>query len=416
MVKKSLFFIVICLICLINAQGYSDLPSAKGENHEEVVGPQLRLNTYFLDFGIVEPGMEVSRKVEVTNAGQGVLNWKVLHGKKGEKLPYYLSLYNGEIVGSGHYQVPSMHREVIELNGLWMERKGWPVMPAQGVLKYHFYGTGITVHYWRHPEGGVFSFLCDQYWLGEVDTRGEKQERTWVHCVEHLPLGRHTLTLKWEGGSPMFVGFEVTGREVQWGAKQQVKFLPDSGVTTREVDYVTIVLSPQHLSPGIYGYVVSFQSNGGNENVYLTWEVKSEGQLKFIDVFRYVSPREVYLFTTNPQEDERIIRKGNYRKEGVAFRLFPPGTPGTVEFYRWYHPGRDSYFYTHNKREVEKMESGYVLEGAVGNVATTRLKNTRELYRWHNPKTRFFFYTPVIKDPALPRGYQFDGIAGYIPN
>lgn len=377
--------------------------------------PQLKLSTDILDFGLLEPNMEVSRRVEVTNRGAGVLSWKVVHGRKTEKLPYFISLVNAEGRGMGYYQLPAVHRESIEITGVWKERQGWPVIPTRGVIRYNFYGTGVSVHYWKFPEGGKFSFYCDQYWLGEVETQGGKLERARVDCVAHLPFGRHTLTVMVDRGETILDGFEVIGRDVQWASKQQVKFLPDGGVTTKEIDYVTITVNPHNSPTGLYGYVIDFLSNGGEESVYLSWEVKNEGSLKVVDVFRYVSPRGNNLFTTDPQADEWIIRRGQYKKEGIAFRLFHPGTPSTVEFYRWYNPLRDSYFYSANKADVEKIERGYLLEGPVGNIATTKLRNTRELYRWYNPKAGFYFYTPLVKDPSLPKGYRFDGIVGYVP-
>lgn len=391
----------------------SEMAQTKAQEDTPSV-PQLKLNTHVLDFGVLEPGMSESRRLEITNAGQETLNWKITSGRKTDRLPFYINLMNAEVKGTGHYAIPSAHKESIELTGMWSERNGWPVLPTQGVIRYSFYGTGVIVHYWRMPEGGRFSFLCDQYWLGEVDTQAEKQERTWVHCVEHLPLGRHTLTLVGEKGNTILAGFEVTGKDVQWAPKQ-VKFIPDNGVTTREVDYVTVTVDPQNSPSGLYGHVISIRSNGGNAEVYLSWEVKNEGSLKLVDVFRYVSPHEAHFFTTSPQEDEKIIRRGDYRKEGICFRLFSHNTPGTVEFYRWYNPAKGIFFYSFNKQEIEKIDRGYVLEKPIGNIATTRLRNTRELYRWHNAKTGQYFYTPLVNDPALPRGYKFDGIAGYIP-
>ncbi len=410
MVKRLWIFLVFLIFLCLGI--FLDDVAA---DEEAVVGPQLKINAPVMDFGVLEPGMVVTRRLEVTNVGQGTLEWKVAPGKKSDKLPFYLNLFNADTKGTGRYEVPPAYREAVELTGRWVERNGWPVLPTQGVIRYHFYGTGIMVHYWRGPDGGRFSFHCDQYWLGEVDTQAEKQERTWVDCVEHLPLGKHTLTLVGEKGASILAGFEVTGGDIQWASNKQVRFLPDNGVTTKEIDYVTVTVDPQNSPSGLYGYVISFRSNGGNQDVHLSWEVKNEGSLKVVDVLRYVSPRGDYLFTTNPLEDERIIRRGNYKKEGIAFRLFHPGTPGTVEFYRWYHPAGDLFFYSYNKHEVEKLNRGFLLEGAVGNIATTRLRNTRELYRWVHPRTGQYFYTPLIKDPALPKGYRFDGIAGYIP-
>jgi len=62
-----------------------------------------------------------------------------------------------------------------------------------------------------------------------------------------------------------------------------------------------------------------------------------------------------------------------------------------------------------------KSLKGYVFEGSIGNIGTSRLTNTRELYRWHNPKRRSHFYTTDQKGEGIAgKGYNFDGIAGYV--
>jgi hypothetical protein len=58
---------------------------------------------------------------------------------------------------------------------------------------------------------------------------------------------------------------------------------------------------------------------------------------------------------------------------------------------------------------------GYILEGTIGNIATSRLTFTRELYRWYHPSKRHYFYTVDSNGEGIQkRGYQFDGIAGYV--
>jgi len=58
---------------------------------------------------------------------------------------------------------------------------------------------------------------------------------------------------------------------------------------------------------------------------------------------------------------------------------------------------------------------GYILEGAIGNIATSRLTHTRELYRWYNPSSKHYFYTVDPKGEGIQKkGYQYDGIAGYV--
>jgi len=102
-------------------------------------------------------------------------------------------------------------------------------------------------------------------------------------------------------------------------------------------------------------------------------------------------------------------------KEGIAFRLFKPDTPGTACFYRWYNPQKQSHFYHYNSVGGGKDLRGYIYEGAIGNIATSRLTNTRELYRWYNLKTGHYFYSTDIQGGKISKKiYRFDGIAGYV--
>ena len=58
---------------------------------------------------------------------------------------------------------------------------------------------------------------------------------------------------------------------------------------------------------------------------------------------------------------------------------------------------------------------GYILEGTLGNIATSKLTNTRELYRWYNAKTGHYFYSTELQGEKInKKAYRFDGIAGYV--
>ena len=49
---------------------------------------------------------------------------------------------------------------------------------------------------------------------------------------------------------------------------------------------------------------------------------------KSVDIYRYYNGTD-YLFTANPQSETKRLIQNNYVKEGIAFRLFNPDTPGT---------------------------------------------------------------------------------------
>ncbi len=143
-------------------------------------------------------------------------------------------------------------------------------------------------------------------------------------------------------------------------------------------------------------------------------EVIPDSAPRAIDIFRYSKGLD-YLFTANPQaETKRLIEYG-YIKDGIAFRLFVPETPGTTGFYRWYNPQKKDHFYHHDNAGGGKNLQGYIFEGSFGNIATSKLTNTRELYRWYNPETGHYFYTTDSKGENVRKnGYRFDGIAGYV--
>jgi len=119
------------------------------------------------------------------------------------------------------------------------------------------------------------------------------------------------------------------------------------------------------------------------------------------------------LFTPGPGEE--ILLPGDYEYRGVAFQLFRKGTPGTTEFYRWFHPEKGSHFYSHRKEREGVNLEGYVFQGAIGNIATSRLSGTRELYRWVDPGKGVYFYSTDLKEErTIGKEYRYDGIAGYV--
>ncbi len=92
-----------------------------------------------------------------------------------------------------------------------------------------------------------------------------------------------------------------------------------------------------------------------------------------------------------------------------------PETPGTTAFYRWYNPQKNDHFYHYDYAGGGKNLQGYIFEGTLGNIATSKLTNTRELYRWYNPASGRYFYTTDPKAGNVRKnGYRFDGIAGYV--
>ena len=86
-----------------------------------------------------------------------------------------------------------------------------------------------------------------------------------------------------------------------------------------------------------------FTTNGGEAIVEVFAEVLPENISKVVDIYRYYNGSD-YLFTADPQSETQRLFQNKYVKEGIAFRLFKPDTPGTTSFYRWYNPQKKKSF------------------------------------------------------------------------
>jgi hypothetical protein len=169
------------------------------------------------------------------------------------------------------------------------------------------------------------------------------------------------------------------------------------------------------MGPGIYGEKIIFDSNFGSKEVEVFLEIlPPEARPHLLDVHLYVNGND-YLYTTKPEQEAERLKARGYRSLGTVFRLFPPGTSGTTEFYRWYNPSRGDHYYSANPAGGGISLSGYIFEGPIGNIATSRLSGTRELYRWYNQKTKTHYYsTNKSEELLVKKGYYLDGIAGFV--
>ena len=415
--SRVFFFLTIGLLFLYCSPVLAQAPVINGEKAEPpFVESPLHIDAARLDFGIVPTGQKISKRIEITNTGKDVLKWHATvareNGDSGRGR--YIGLVNDEARNTGVYKIPPVYRDVLELSGSWLEQNGHPVLTTRCVLKYQFQGAGLRIYFWKEPDIGKYSVYINQNFIMEIDSQAEKKERAEILLADNLPMGQHTLTLVGKEGKAVLEGFEIYGRTGIKGPSGWISLLPKSGITTREIDYVTVVMNTQRMNPGIYGAVISFSSNGGDADIPVSVEIINDNIPKAIDVYRYASGND-YFFSANPILDDSTITTGRYVKEGIAFRLFPPGTPGTVEFYRWYRPAKKNHFYSHNRNEAGKNEREYIFEGSIGNIATTRLRHTRELYRWYNQRTGCFFYSMDLRgDNIQSKGYRYDGIAGYV--
>ena len=389
---------------------------------ELAAASRLDVEPMRIDLGTVRPGESISRRVHVTNRGREILKWRAgLAGSKGIAVTQanpqdrYVSFLHEAAGGAGVYPVAAQIREGLELSGQWAEERGYPATQGeQSSLRYRFTGTGIALLIKKAPEGGTLSVFFDEQFVTLIKGGAEKREDEEILIVENQLETPHLLTVIGGGGRVALEGIRVLGKPVLKGPRGWISVTPDSGMTTRETDYVNIALNTRQLLPGIYGEYVFFTSNGGGTRVEVFLEVAAEPDPRLLPVYSYNIGSD-YLFTTNPQAEASRLQVKGYRNLGIAFRLFSSGTPGTTDFFRWFNPVKGDHFYSSDPVGGGKPLQGYLFEGSIGNIATSRLTGTRELFRWYNPKTGCHFYTTNKGDEGLAKkGYRFEGITGYV--
>ncbi|MCK9391274.1 MAG: hypothetical protein M0Q01_06870 [Syntrophales bacterium] len=383
--------------------------------------PVLSVSPRRLDFGILGPGQKIIKKIEITNKGRQALKWKVNQKSKDRQMDdidalsgRYVSFMQPETQGTGQYQPGSSGKNTAEFTGHWSEADGYPEAQQNSVLKYRFSGSGIILYFWKSPIARTISLYFDNRMITQIDAYSEQTVTAEYRLNEPVGAGFHTLTMVNNLGRVVVEGIRIIGKEISRGNGKWIRIYPEIGVTTREIDYLHVSVDTARLLPGTYGYVLNVESNGGEAAIELYAEVSLEAGLKILDVYRYSFGNDV-LLSTNPQGEAKASYFRDYRKQGIAFSLFSPGTPGTTEFYRWYNPHRQLHFYSYELNGGGKLSREYIFEGTIGNIATSRLPNTRELYRWQHPSTgQYFFSTDPRGEGAQKRGYKYNGIAGFV--
>jgi hypothetical protein len=241
-----------------------------------------------------------------------------------------------------------------------------------------------------------------------------KEKKGELLIAKDIAYGPHELTIISKNNRLGFEGMKILGEIMSYFPEGSIKIMPNSGAITRQTNYLNVSLNTAQLPPGYYLNNIIFDTNGGEAIVEVFAEVVADSVAKSVDIFRYYNGKD-YLYTANPQSEVTRLIQNNYVKEGIAFRLFNPDTPGTTAFNRWYNPQSKGHFYHYDPAGGKKDLRGYIFEGSIGNIATSRLTNTRELYRWYNPKTGNYFYSTDMDGGKInKKTYRFDGIAGYV--
>ena len=387
----------------------------------EMEDVSISVNPSRLDFGAIKPGDSVTRRMRLTNKSQGMVKWKakrdVTTGTAPGIYPHrYISFLNDDAAGKGIYDIPPRLEKTLQLWGTWKEYQGYPALSGKCILKMEFWGSAVSLFVNKRNSTGQFSIYIDNTLIKSYELRDSVEDNASyeIPVSEGFFEANHILTLVLNGSGAAIEGVQIKRQDVLEGNRNWLTIFPESGFTLKETDYINVTLNPvQSTNPGVYSNLVHITSNNGNIDVPVSYEIVQDIPVKNIDIYRYYKAPYYLYISDLPSEELRLTSKG-FIKQGLAFSLFQPGTLGTVPFHRWYNPKIINQFYSYDIRKGNSL-LGYIYEGAVGNIATTRLKGTRELYRWFNPKTRQHFFTLDPKGEGMSRkGYIFDGIAGYI--
>ncbi|MCX5849991.1 MAG: hypothetical protein NTW65_11165 [Deltaproteobacteria bacterium] len=386
--------------------------------------PLINLNPVRLDMGSIPPEKTVSKKIMVTNSGKEMLTWSVAVQKHEEKdttantrKGRYISFVNEEARGSGAYtSIPEHLKETMELAGKWKEINGYPSgAEEENFIKINFSGTGIILCLLTYPDEVDLSVNLDGNLIDDSKLfNGMKDKKGEILIAEGLTDGPHVLAIISKDNLLAFEGAKILGKNITYFPAGTITIMPNSGATTSQTNYIKVTLNSGQMTPGYYADNIVFYTNGGEGIVEIFAEIIPDNTSKIVDIYRYYNGTD-YLFTANPQAETKRLVQNSYAKEGIAFRLFRPDTPGTTSFYRWYNPQKRAHFYHYNITGGGKDLQGYIFEGSIGNIATSRLTNTRELYRWYNSKTDHHFYSTDPQGGKInKKRYQFEGIAGYV--
>lgn len=384
--------------------------------------PALHLNPQRVDMGLITSGKTLSRRINLTNKGKEMLVWSVVRPKArgaakqtGFRNARYVSFLSDEPSRNKDYLIPAHLKGTLEVLGTWADQDGYPKSKgAVSSMKFQFYGTGIRLYMQTHSTEGHIAFYMDDQRLSIQDWYAGDEASQELILAEGLALGNHMLTIVCREGSLEIEGVKISGVDVQRAPTAWMNVFPISGTTTTETDYINVRIDTSGMDPGYYADEILFKSNGDDKIAEVFVEIISDASSKIIDVFLYSKDLD-FVFTSNPSAESKRFVQNGYVKEGIAFRLFAPQTPGTTSFYRWFNPDIGDHFYSYERDGGGKKLDGYVFEGSIGNIATSRMTNTRELYRWVHPSTgRHYYSTNPKGGTSLRRGYRFDGIAGYV--
>jgi len=374
-------------------------------------GPVLAVDPLGIDFGTVDNDRTLSGQFRIRNTGPGMLRWKIRSPGRMRDAGRFVSLVNNESRGKGEYAVPQKLLDTVVLQGAWSERDGYPLSPGGGgTLTYSFAGSGAVIYYGTDYNYGGFSVFLDGKPAGEADAYSPVRGRAEIRVQAGAGEAPHVLQIAAKGRPVDIEGIKIIAKEYIHAPSGWIRIFPDSGTTSSETDYINIQAHSERLQPGSYVDNILIDSNGGEALLDICVNVMRGRGSREIAVYRYERGPD-RLFTADPEREDPA-RISLYRRQGMAFRLFREDVHGTKPLYRWYNAARGDHFYS---SESGKAPPGYVLEGSIGNIGTSRLPGTRELYHWRHGSTGRYYFTTEGKRPDLiKKGYRYLGIVGYV--
>jgi hypothetical protein len=373
--------------------------------------PVLLVDTHGLDFGDVESGRTVNRTIHIRNPGRGVLSWKIVPPPPLAGLGRYVSLFSQDARDNGPYALPQHLRDTVLLQGEWTAVEGNPLGRPGGSIQINFTGSGIIVYGVKDSDPGILETTLDDGLPEEVPCISGFLESTDIVTLGGLEEGPHKLVISRKDGVLFLEGFKVMGSGAMGIPSHWLRIFPDDGTTTGETDFINVTINTAGLTPGVYAGQLDIISNSGRAEVDISANVTVSSVPQIIRVFSFSRGRDV-LYSCNPAA-ESPRKMAGYANRSFAFSLFREDTPGTRPLYRWYSQANANHYYT-TSRDGDRFTHGYVLEGPIGNIATTRLPATRELYHWYSESAGMHTYTTSPGENLGRAKFEYQGIVGYV--
>lgn len=375
-------------------------------------GSVLLVDTHGLDFGTIEGGKTASKTIHIRNPGRNVLSWKVEKAPPSLRDGRYVTLFNQEVRDGGTYFAPSGAQDLVQFQGEWTGVEGNPLGKSGSAVQINFTGSGITLYGVKDSDPGLLHVKLDDDPGEDVPCGSGYLESTEILALNDLAEGPHRLTISVKKGVLFIEGLKIPVSGIFKGPAHWIKIVPDSGTTTSETDFVNVTLNTAGLPPGTYSDEIEITSNSGTASVDVSANVTVSSIPQLIKIFRFSRGRDV-LYSCNPAA-ENPRKMAGYTGRAYAFSLFREDTPGTRPLYRWYSQANANHYYTASQGG-DKNTRGYVLEGPIGNIATTRLPSTRELYHWYNSSSGTHTYTLDPRGENLQKAkFVYQGIVGYV--